>query len=128
MPGSRGNNKTPKGNNAIALLFRRRQDLITKTTRPKSIFLTQEIKEVLCLSHRYKTLIKDSHYAKHVPAFIQIPAPGAIPKETTKPIHEATPDDLAFDAVSAVNCAKDRGQKPGDLTNMFFSFVEIKII
>ncbi len=43
-------------------------------------------------------LIKDSYYAKHVPAFIQIPALGAIEEETTKPIQEATVDDLAFAA------------------------------
>ena len=43
-------------------------------------------------------LIKDSYYAKHVPAFIQIPALGAIEEDTNKPIHEATLDDLAFAA------------------------------
>lgn len=44
-------------------------------------------------------LIKDSYYAKHVPAFIQIPELGAIPEDTSKPIHEeATLDDLAFAA------------------------------
>ncbi len=43
-------------------------------------------------------LIKDSYYAKHVPAFIQIPELGAIPEDTTKPIHEATLDDLVFAA------------------------------
>ncbi len=43
-------------------------------------------------------LIKDSLYAKYVPAFIQIPALGAIKEDTTKPIHEATLDDLAFAA------------------------------
>ncbi|WP_375639637.1 MULTISPECIES: hypothetical protein [unclassified Bartonella] len=43
-------------------------------------------------------LIKDSLYAKYVPAFIQIPALGAIEEDTTKPIHEATLDDLAFAA------------------------------
>lgn len=43
-------------------------------------------------------LIKDSLYAKYVPAFIQIPALGAIEEDTNKPIHEATLDDLAFAA------------------------------
>jgi hypothetical protein len=47
-------------------------------------------------------LLKDSYYAKHVPAFIQIPALGAIEEETTKPIQEATLDDLAF-AVQALD-------------------------
>ena len=32
-------------------------------------------------------LIKDIYYAKHVPAFIQIPELGAIPEYITKPIH-----------------------------------------
>ncbi|WP_375642533.1 MULTISPECIES: hypothetical protein [unclassified Bartonella] len=41
-------------------------------------------------------LIKFSYYAKHVPAFIQILALGAIPENTIKPIHEATLDDIAF--------------------------------
>jgi|GEM_PF-6291225 len=43
-------------------------------------------------------LIKDSYYAKYVPAFIQIPELGAIEEDTNKPIHEATLDDLAFAA------------------------------
>ena len=41
-------------------------------------------------------LTKDSYYAKYVPVFIQILELGAIPEDTTKPIHEATLDDLAF--------------------------------
>jgi hypothetical protein len=43
-------------------------------------------------------LLKDSYYAKHVPAFIQIPALGAVEEEITKPITEATLDDLEFAA------------------------------
>ncbi|GFZ79925.1 hypothetical protein RLOatenuis_1350 [Rickettsiales bacterium] len=43
-------------------------------------------------------LSKDSSCTKHVPAFIQIPVLGATPEDTTKPIHEATLDDLVFAA------------------------------
>ena len=50
-------------------------------------------------------LIKDSYYAKHVPAFIKIPALGAITEETTKPVSEATLDDLAF-AAQALDTAQ----------------------
>jgi hypothetical protein len=48
-------------------------------------------------------LIKDSYHAKNVPAFIQIPALGAIEEEITKPITEATLDDLAFAAQALDN-------------------------
>jgi hypothetical protein len=43
-------------------------------------------------------LVKDQFYAQHIPAFIRIPALGAITEETTKPVSEATLDDLAFAA------------------------------
>lgn len=47
-------------------------------------------------------LTKDSYYAKYVPAFIQIPVLGVIEEKITKPITEATLDDLAF-AVQALD-------------------------
>lgn len=43
-------------------------------------------------------LVKDQFYAQHIPAFIRIPALGAIAEETNKPVSEATLDDLAFAA------------------------------
>jgi len=64
----------------------------------KEHFLTIEIKEIDMFKPTLQKLLKDSYYAKHVPAFIQIPALGAIEEETTKPIQEATVDDLAFAA------------------------------
>ena len=43
-------------------------------------------------------LMKGGLYAKHVPVVIEIPALGALEGDTTKPIIEATLDDLAFAA------------------------------
>lgn len=43
-------------------------------------------------------LLKDSYYGKNLPAYIRIPALGAVEEEITKPITEATLDDLEFAA------------------------------
>lgn len=43
-------------------------------------------------------LLKDSYYYKNLPVHIRIPALGAVQEEITKPIVEATLDDLAFAA------------------------------
>lgn len=55
MPGSRGNTRPESGNTATALLFGRRQNLAARADMTKEQILTHEIKEVLCLSHRYKS-------------------------------------------------------------------------
>ncbi|WP_212111469.1 hypothetical protein [Bartonella queenslandensis] len=46
----------------------------------------------------FQKLIQYRHYAKYVPAFIQILALGTIEEDTIKPISEATLDDLVFAA------------------------------
>lgn len=97
MPGSRGNTK-PQGNTATALLFGRRQDPAAETTRPKSISQIIEIKEIDMFKPTLQKLLKDSYYGKNLPVYIRIPALGAVEEEITKPITEATLDDLEFAA------------------------------
>ena len=41
-------------------------------------------------------LLKDSYYAKEIPAFIIVPALGAVEEEVIKPTQEATLDELFF--------------------------------
>ena len=47
---------------------------------------------------KFEKLLQDSYYGKNLPTHIHIPALGAIEEETTKPITEATLDDLEFAA------------------------------
>jgi len=47
---------------------------------------------------KLEKLLKDSYYYKNLPVFIRIPALGAVQEEVTKPIVEATLDELEFAA------------------------------
>lgn len=79
-----------------ALLFGRRQSPAAGQGQTKEHFLNQQ--EVVMFKPTLQKLVKDQFYAQHIPAFIRIPALGAITEETTKPVSEATLDDLAFAA------------------------------
>ena len=47
---------------------------------------------------KLERLLKDSYYYKNLPVHIRIPALGAVQEEATKPITEATLDELEFAA------------------------------
>jgi len=49
---------------------------------------------------KLEKLLKDSWYYTNLPVFIRIPALGAIQEEVTKPIVEATLDELEFAALA----------------------------
>lgn len=49
---------------------------------------------------KLERLLKDSYYYKNLPVHIRIPALGAIQEEITKPITEATLDELEFAALA----------------------------
>ncbi len=93
MPGSRGNTR-PQQEIPRPLCslggVRTRQP---KRHDQRAIFNPRN-QGVFMFKPSLQKLIKDRLYAKYVPAFIQIPALGAIEEDTTKPIHEVSLQDL----------------------------------